>query len=872
MRLRWCLRALLVSLCLTGSPATRLAAQQPTPPAEPSQQQAPQPGQPGPVAAPAPSTPSAPVAPPPPPSSNFAVPPELLDPVDRLSKSIENAERAIQNLKELEEDLSRLRGDVEGILTDSTSTAEGLRPKLAEIKGLVEKLGPPPKAGEPPEAPQIASERLRLSQLVAQIDGAVKSTELTWVRARQLIERITVMRHAIFTRNLLERRQTPLLPTLWRDVANRLPAVMSRMTYYAEDWWVWGGRRIPELIALGLTAVALWGGLSWFARRLTARRREKPTAGPPSFFERAISIATTAPLRMLPAVAALLLVYGVMDSFDLFYGNWQRPAQAVLHAALVYIASAHLFQTALAPGEPPWRIFPLSTRSARHTMRIIKFLVAIYVIDLALIQIGRAFFFPLTLTVAQSFIANMLSAAALTALVLSPFETQNGTPDTFEWQSVMTPRWFKWPLAAVALLIAAASCFGYLALGRFIAQQVVLTGLVIVVVGLLWLAIRAVTRERTDGRHHVGDMLEMRFGLDERRRGQLAWLAEAGMTLLLLVAALPVLLLQWGFAGADIRDWMKQALFGFEIGQFRISLARILIGIIIFTVLLFATRIVQKWLREQVLAQPRMDSGIANSIDMAVGYVGIALAALVSVSYAGFDITSLAIVAGALSVGIGFGLQSIVNNFVSGLILLVERPIKVGDWVVVGGEQGNVRRISVRSTEIETFDRASLIVPNSELISGRVLNWTHRNLLGRVIIKVSVDPTADPQKMIEILQAAAREQSLVLQTPEPMATLDYFGTDKLEFSLRATLSDVNKGARVQSDLRLAILKGCRRAGVIASMTTPQPLIEPLSQKEVAGLQSVTSAAAGASAQPPAGHGTQPTIPPPPPISMAPSKG
>lgn len=886
---RRCVAHMSVALMLVLAIGTA-GAQQPSPPqpaqpqppqVQPAQQQSSQPA-PQQASPPAP----APAPAPPPPSAGFAVPPELLDPVDRLSKSIENAERAIQNLKELEEELSRLRGDVEGILSDSTQTAEGLRPKLIEIKGLVEKLGPPPKAGEPPEAPTIAAERQRLNQLVAQIDGAVKSTELTWVRARQLIERITVMRHAIFTRNLLERRPTPLLPGLWRDVGNRFPAVSQRLVYNAEEWWVWGARRVPELIALALSALALWSGLTWLARHWSSRRRAKLVGAAPSFFERAVSIAWTAPLRMLPAVATILLVYAVLDSLDLLYGIWERPANAVLYSALVFIAASHLFQTALSPNEAHWRIFPLSTRSARHTVRIIKFLVAVYVIDLALIQIGRSFFFPLAITIGQSFIANMLAAGALAAIVLSPFETQNGTPDTYEWQSVMTPAWFKWPLAAVALTIAVASCLGYLALGRFIAQQVVLTGLVIVVIGLLWLAIRAVTRERTDGRHHVGDILELRFGLDERRRGQLAWLAEAGMTLLLLLAALPVLLLQWGFAGADIRDWMKAALFGFEVGQFRISLARILIGIVIFTVLLFVTRLLQKWLREQVLAQPRMDSGIANSIDTAVGYGGIALAALVSVSYAGFDITNLAIVAGALSVGIGFGLQSIVNNFVSGLILLVERPIKVGDWIVVGDQQGNVRRISVRSTEIETFDRASLIVPNSELISGRVLNWTHRNLLGRVIIKISVDPTADPQKMIDILLAAAREQSVVLQSPEPMASLDYFGSDKLEFSLRATLTDVNKGARVQSDLRMAILKGCRRAGLIAAMVTPQPPIEPLSPKEMADIE--TSALQRSPTTPlplphptgPAptlamasaiGNGPQPTIPPPPPITIPPKR-
>ena len=128
----------------------------------------------------------------------------------------------------------------------------------------------------------------------------------------------------------------------------------------------------------------------------------------------------------------------------------------------------------------------------------------------------------------------------------------------------------------------------------------------------------------------------------------------------------------------------------------------------LFIALLFATRLFQRWLRERALQQTRMDPGIVNSIDTVVGYAGIALASLLAISYAGFDITNLAIVAGALSIGVGFGLQSIVNNFVSGLILLIERPIKVGDWIVLGDQQGNVRRISVRATEIETFDRASL--------------------------------------------------------------------------------------------------------------------------------------------------------------------
>jgi len=322
-----------------------------------------------------------------------------------------------------------------------------------------------------------------------------------------------------------------------------------------------------------------------------------------------------------------------------------------------------------------------------------------------------------------------------------------------------------------------------------------------------------VTREPQQRRYPVGEMLEARFGLDAPRRNQLTRLTEIALTFALIIAALPFLMLQWGFSGADIRDGFKSLFFGIEVGQFRISLARILLGIVVFIALLLATRLFQRWLREKALQQSRLDPGIANSIDMVAGYVGIGLAALLAVSYAGLDITNLAIVAGALSVGIGFGLQSIVNNFVSGLILLIERPIKVGDWIVLGDQQGNVRRISVRATEIETFDRASLIIPNSELITGRVLNWTHRNAMGRVILKVGVGYNSDPERVMALLKACADAHPSVLAAPGPVVAFDGFGDSALQFSLRVYLADISQALGVQSDLRIAMLKALREAGI-----------------------------------------------------------
>ena len=764
------------------------------------------------VPAPAQTTPPAETAPQPAPPRAPELPSDVTTPVARLTTAIESAEKAIQHLTDLEEELSRLRVDVEEILTGSTQTAEQLRPRLEAVKSQIEKLGPPPAKDGPPEAPAIAAERARLTAMASQLDGAIKATELTWVRARQLIEKITVLRHSLFTKSLLERLPSPLLPGLWRDFTSETPAVGSRLSYLAQDWWQWANAKAMEISLLLAAAALLYVILRYVVRRVTDRRHRRSEPPLPSFFERAISVAWVAPLRALPAAAAGLLIYGGLDALDLLYPPWGRAAAAILKAILVFAGVSALIGSVLAPSEPQWRLVALADRPARQIGLLLQGIAAVYALDVALTQMSRAFFVPLALSVVQSFLASMAFAILLIGLLLTPFEPQGAEAGSAP-VSRHAPRWLKLPLWIMALCIAGAALLGYVALARFAAQQLVLTGIVVVIVALGYLAIRAVTREPQQRAYPVGEMLESRFGIDAPRRRQLAWLTEFALTFALVICALPLLMLSWGFSGADIRDWFKSLVFGLEIGQFRISLARILFGIVLFIALLFATRLFQRWLREKALQQTRMDPGIANSVETVAGYIGTGLAGLLAISYAGFDITNLAIVAGALSVGIGFGLQSIVNNFVSGLILLIERPIKVGDWIVLGDQQGNVRRISVRATEIETFDKASLIIPNSELITGRVLNWTHRNSLIRIAIRIGVAYDADPDKVIEILLDCAKAHPQVLQSPPPSAVFENFGSSALEFCLRAHLGDTNVTLSTQSELRVAILKALRAADI-----------------------------------------------------------
>ena len=172
-----------------------------------------------------------------------------------------------------------------------------------------------------------------------------------------------------------------------------------------------------------------------------------------------------------------------------------------------------------------------------------------------------------------------------------------------------------------------------------------------------------------------------------------------------------------------------------------------------------------------MLPNTKIDSGAQNALVTGVGYVGIFFSALIAITSMGLDLSSLAIVAGALSVGIGFGLQAIVSNFLSGIILLVERPIKVGDWIQVGAYSGYVSKIAVRSTTIDTFDQANVIIPNADFISGTVTNMTHLSKRGRVKVPVGVAYDSDPVFVKEILMDIVSSNANILKSPGPSVFL-----------------------------------------------------------------------------------------------------
>lgn len=370
---------------------------------------------------------------------------------------------------------------------------------------------------------------------------------------------------------------------------------------------------------------------------------------------------------------------------------------------------------------------------------------------------------------------------------------------------------------ALALLGAlGAEWAGYRNLSVFVGEGVVLT-----LVGLLLVWLIA-----TLGNDFIDSLDQGRRPWERRLRARIGvgadgfipglfWLRLLFRLVIWLALGLALLNL-WGLPDSAQSTLLRWAGEGVSIGQVHIQPARVLVAILALGVLLS----LGAWARARLdrrLARSRLELSARETAVAMTGY-GLTIAAgLLALSIAGVGFQNLAIIAGALSVGIGFGLQNIVNNFVSGLILLFERPIRTGDWIVVGDVEGHVQRISIRSTQIQTFDRADVIVPNSELISNSVTNWMLHDRFGRLRVPVGVAYGSDTQLVKETLLEAARQHPRIVAgsavVADPYVLFLSFGDSALNFELRAFVDDVVQRLSVLSDLNFAIDAGFRAAGI-----------------------------------------------------------
>ena len=704
---------------------------------------------------------------------------------------------------------------------------------------LLEALGPPPEEGEPPEPVDIKIKREDLNAKINVHRSRMAQAELAIAEAEQAEAKLSEIVRKKFRERLLVRGPLPLAPDTVTQAVPEFFTVLGVLTDSYSEW--------SDFLSDDEVAEARWRGAmvllafvaAWFLRRfLLTRYGRDSTIEKPSYPRRFLAAVAEGVARgTLPAsifaVPLILIPLGMSIASGLF----AEVVSAFCSALIFFVLGVAFTRAILAPDLPTWRLTHLAPRSARILSRRICFLIAVFAIDIFFSRSMCVDFDCSIRTVSispeleslYSLIIDSFEAIGIVLVVqgwlwrsspVSPGAPEDGTQPAGQDTTVPTEEPKEqmvggrvWTYARRAVGIVAvcgviANLIGYVNLGDRMIDGLSMSGAILGVLLLVRRLLRELMRFGL-----AAPVITHRLGLAENNRDLiLFWLGVIDDVVLFVVACYAILPI-WGMPRTDLTRGIGDLLKGFSVGGVTISLVDILTALIVFFIAFAITRLIRQTLSEKVLAKTNLDTGIRNSLASGVSYVGITIAALLAVGVMGFNFQNIAIVAGALSVGIGFGLQNIVNNFVSGLILLVERPIKIGDWVVVGEHQGFVKRISVRATEIETFDRASVILPNSELLSNAVMNWTHKDKIGRLIIMVGVAYGCDTERVRGILLSCSEDHPEIVSWPKPFVLFQNFGGSSLDFELRAYLRDVGSRLSVSSDLRFAIDKAFREEGI-----------------------------------------------------------
>ena len=731
--------------------------------------------------------------------------------LDNAESEIARLERQVEENAGSDSALVDLKLKVEALARSMLDIGVSLRPRLNEIKARIDQLGATPGEGEPEEPEAIVEERKRLAEERALINTLTGRAEDVSIRASNLGDTITEKRRQVFTDTLLQR--TEIGGELFSQAKTALATEIADLNRIVGSWltFVWSFKRMALLGTAFLSLVAALFFVAGGQRLFGSLYERDPEIEKPSYISRLSVAFWSTVIPSLAVTAMAITIYALMNSFAVLRSDMAPIISVLLAVSCALYFVTRLARAILAPFAPRWRLVDVSNSGARTLFWLVFLLALVNGLDYLLGSISEALGSPVVLTVAKGFVAAILMGVLLIITSrVKPMRAADGDPGS---AGEALPRIISLPLLLAGLALLGMALTGYIGMARFAATQIVVTGAILATMYIGHLSARAISESGVFAKTAIGAWVDKRFEPGQVTLDQAGLAAGLLLHLLVLLIGIPLILLQWGFRVEDIQLWLYRLLTDIRIGGITISLVGIFFGVVMFVVGLFATRWFQRWLDGEVMARGRVDTGVRNSIKTGIGYLGVAVAGLIGISVAGLDLSSLALVAGALSLGIGFGLQNIVSNFVSGLILLAERPFKVGDWVVTGSTEGFVRKISVRATEIETFQRQSIIVPNSELINGAVGNWTHRNSLGRADVAIGVDYGADPRQVMQILQEIAESHEMVLRNPPPVVHFVNFGESSLDFELKVFVADVLTGMAVRNDLRIAIYERLKSEGI-----------------------------------------------------------
>ena len=741
---------------------------------------------------------------------------EAMKQIGEMRAQLVAADLDTQRLVDLRNEAGRLAGTADGLIADRM-------PKLEAVDSRLGELGEPPAAGEPPEAADIVAQRNALSRQRTAIDAEIKRAKLVVADGQQLAGEVAEARRELFQQQVSQRAASPLTATFWRDVAanserdfGRLAALRDAVRSSLASAFA-GNHLVPSVLGLGLGLLLLVFG-RWGAERLwlgiTADRM------PQGRLRRsALAFAVLVISTILPGLGAHVIYLG-LNWNDTFVEPFASLARVFVNTIYFGGLIVGVGRALLSAGRPSWRLAPISDAVASRLRRFPLLIAVIVVLGFMLNRVNNVIGTSLQATIAASFVVAVLYALAI-AVVLSRVRRAHIDESEVGDTEASRPAWVAAALGLAAVGVGAtlfAAFAGYIALASFIAGQLIwipiVGGVFYVLVNVVEDGVAALFSEQSR-------WVRRTTGLTASRLDQIEVLLSGVFRLFAIACAVAVVLAPLGASPGELLARGSRFTTGFSIGQLKVTPSAVFGAIAVFVGGVMLLRIVKAWFDDRYLPTTRFDPGLRTSISTLLGYAGGILVFAFALSALGLSVERIAWVASALSVGIGFGLQAIVQNFISGLILLVERPVKVGDWVALGDLEGDIRRINVRATEIQMGDRSTVIVPNSELITKTVRNITLANAEGRVRIRLVLPIETDAKRVREIVLAAIAAHAQILRKPEPSVLLDSIDNAGLVFFATAYVDSPRNTGGIRSALLIDLLERLREAGI--ALSSPQEI-------------------------------------------------
>lgn len=655
--------------------------------------------------------------------------------------------------------------------------------QIETVKAQIAALGPAPTEGKP-DAPEIADRRKALNDQLAKLQAPGIAAVEARSRADGLIRQIDARIRSRQASELLRLSPSPANPNNWP--AGWAVLNQGMKTLWAEAGEAWNNpvrrtelkNKLPVIVLfLAIAGVLVLRGPT-FIERLSLRLQSGV-----SMRGRDIAAALVSLGQVIVPVGGMILLVAAIKATGMT-GIRSGALISALPQAAFYFFTARWIGAWLFRVEGNGAVLSARPAEARFHVNMIAMMMAIEAFRRAFITEVRP---PLSMAAQAVWAAPLVCILAIFLFRLG--QLLRPRRDGAAHAAAATSAEFGnrilgmigMAVMAVSVLAPLLAVIGYVAAANALIWPTVaslgLLGMIVLLQRFATDIYLVVTQSGEEGREALLPVL---------------------IGFLLTVLALPIFALIWGARVTDLAEAWTRFSQGVSIGGTRLSPGVLVTFVVIFVIGYMITRLAQSALKSAILPRTKLDKGVQNALISGLGYAGIFLAALIAITGAGIDLSALGYVIGALSVGIGFGLQNIVQNFVSGIILLIERPISEGDMIEVNGQFGTVKGISVRSTWIETFDRTDVIVPNADLVSGVVTNLTRGNLTGRLIIPVGCAYGTDTRRVEAILKEIAEAQPLVMVDPAPNVFFVGFGADSLHFEIRAILSDVNFKMVVQS--------------------------------------------------------------------------